>query len=91
MLGKTYNPWYLKCSDVECFSSRDGQYHRLLGADAHVYRLQVEGFADIILNGAPMQGATVDDGLAALRALVAIARSTETGERVRLADVTGEP
>ena len=91
VLGKTYNPWYLKSSDVECFSARDGQYHRLLGADAHVYRLQVEGFADTILHGAPMQGATVDDGLAALRALVAIARSTESGERIRLADVSGEP
>lgn len=91
VLGKTYNPWYLKSSDVECFSTRDGQYRRVLGADAHVYRLQVEGFADTILNGAPMQGATVDDGLAALRALVAISRSVESGERVRLADVTGEP
>ena len=91
VLGKTYNPWFLKSSDVECFSARDGQYRRLLGADAHFYRLQVEGFADTILNGAPMQGATVADGLAALRALVAIARSAETGERVRLADVTGEP
>jgi predicted dehydrogenase len=89
VLGKTYNPWYLKASDVECFSERDGQYHRLHGADAHVYRLQVEGFADAALHGRPMRGADVDDGLAAVRALVAIARSVETGERVRLADVIG--
>ena len=89
MLGKVYNPWYLKGSDVECFSERDGQYRRLLGADAHVYRLQVEGFADAILDGAPMRGANVDDGVAAVRAMVAIGRSVETGERVRLAGVTG--
>ncbi len=89
VLGKIYNPWYLKSSDVECFSERDGQYHRLLGVDAHVYRLQVEGFADAILEGVPMKGATVDDGVAAVRALVAIGRSAETGERVRLADVAG--
>jgi predicted dehydrogenase len=89
VLGKTYNPWYLKGSDVECFSERDGQYHRLLGADAHFYRLQVEGFADTILDGAPMQGADVDDGLAAVLALVAIRQSAETGQRVRLADVGG--
>ena len=56
VLGKTYNPWFLKSSDVECFSARDGQYHRPLGEDAHVYRRQVEGFADTILNGAPMRG-----------------------------------
>jgi predicted dehydrogenase len=89
VLGKIYNPWYLKGSDVECFSERDGRYHRVLGADAHVYRLQVEGFADAILEGAATLGADVDDGIAAVRALVAIGRSAETGERVRLSDVAG--
>ena len=91
VLGKTYNPWLFKSSDVECFSSRDGKYHRELGADAHFYRRQVEGFADAILTGEPMIGANVDDGLAAIRALVAISRSVETGERVELSTVTGEP
>src|SRR5437764_714188 len=57
VIGKTPNPWYLRSSDVECFSVRDGQYHRLLGADAHVYRLQLEGFADTILHGTPLHGA----------------------------------
>jgi predicted dehydrogenase len=90
VIGKTYNPWYLKSSDVECFSERDGQYHRLLGADAHFYKLQVEGFADVILNGTPMRGATIEDGVAAVRAMVAIARSGETGALIRLTSVTGE-
>jgi len=89
VVGKTYNPWYLKSSDVECFSERDGQYHRLLGADAHTYRLQVEGFADAILDSEPLRGATIDDGVAAVRAMVAIARSSETGELTHLANVTG--
>jgi predicted dehydrogenase len=89
VIGKTYNPWYLRSSDVECFSVRDGQYHRVLGADAHFYKLQVEGFADAILHGAPMLGANIDDGVAAMRALIAISRSCENGEWVRLADVTG--
>ena len=89
VLAKTYNPWYLKSSDVECYSARDGQYHRILGADAHVYRLQLEGFADAILNRSPMLGADVDDGVAAVRALVAIARSVERDDWVRLADVSG--
>lgn len=89
VLGKTYNPWLLRSSEVECFSTTDGQYHRPLGADAHVYRLQVEGFADTIRQAAPQKGASVDDGAAAVRALVAIARSSETGAVVRLADVTG--
>ena len=57
--------------------------------DAYTYKLQLEGFADTILHGQPMRGANVDDGIAAMRALVAIARSVETGDRVCLSDVTG--
>ncbi len=89
VLGKTFNPWYLRSSEVECFSARDGQYHRPIAADGHVYRRQVEGFADTILHGAPMQGANVEDGAAAVRALVAISRSVESGEWVSLAEVAG--
>ncbi len=91
VLGKTYNPWYFKASEVECYSTRDGQYHRPLGADAHFYRLQAEGFADVILHDAPMLGADADDGTQAVRGLVAISRSVESGDWVRLADVTGGP
>jgi predicted dehydrogenase len=87
--GKVYLPWYHKASHVECFSVKDRQFHRPLGEDAFTYKLQIEGFADTILHGAPQAGATVADGVAAMRALVAIARSAESGERVRLADVTG--
>ena len=89
VIGKTSNPWYLRSSEVECFSVRDGQYHRLLGADAHVYKLQIEGFANTIVHGAPLHGADIEDGVAAIRTLVAISRSVETGAWVSLADVTG--
>ncbi len=87
--GKVFLPWFHKTSLVECFSEKDRQYHRPLGEDAYSYKLQIEGFADTILHGAPQHGANIDDGIAAMRALVAIARSAETGERVRLADVNG--
>jgi predicted dehydrogenase len=89
VIGKTYNPWYFKSSDVECFSERDGQYHRPLGADGHFFRRQVEGFAASILDGATMRGADADDGLAAMRGMVAMARSAESGETVRLAETKG--
>jgi predicted dehydrogenase len=89
VIGKTYNPWYFKSSDVECFSERDGQYRRPLGADGHFFRRQVEGFAASILDGATMRGADADDGLAAMRGMVAMARSAETGETVRLAETKG--
>lgn len=87
--GRVYLPWYHKASDVECFSTKDRQYHRPLGEDSYSYKLQIEGLADAVLHGKPQSGASVDDGYAALRAMVAIARSVETGERVLLSDVTG--
>ena len=89
VIGKTYNPWYFKPSDVECFSEKNGQYHRPLGADGHFFRRQVEGFAAAILDGAPMRGAGADEGLAAVRGMVAMARSAETGDAVRLAEAGG--
>jgi predicted dehydrogenase len=87
--ARVHLPWFHKSSDVECFSTRDHQFHRVLGEDAHTYKRQVEGFAATILDGAPQIGANLDDGLAAMQAMVAIARSVESGEFVRLADVTG--
>ena len=89
VIGKTYLPWFLKSSDVECFSSKDEQYHRPLGADAHFYRRQLEGFADTVLNGTAQAGADIEDGIAAIRCMVAIARSVERDDWVRLDEVTG--
>ncbi|WP_377293742.1 Gfo/Idh/MocA family protein [Rhizobium sp. SG2393] len=89
VIGKTYNPWYYKTSDVDIFREADGATHRVLGADGHFYRRQLEGFARTVLDGTPMEGADIDDGLASVRAMVAIARSAESGKRVALADVSG--
>ena len=87
--GHVHLPWFHKSSDVECFSTRDRQFHRVLGEDAFTYKLQIEAFAATILDGVPQTGASIDDGLAAVQAMVAIARSVESGEHVRLDDVSG--
>ncbi len=87
--GRTYLPWFHKSSDVECFSVENRMFRRPLGEDAQTYKRQVEGFAETILHGEPQTGATVADGLAAMRALVAIARSVESGDWVRLENVSG--
>jgi predicted dehydrogenase len=87
--GKVFLPWFHKTSLVECFSTKDGLYRRPLGEDAYTYKLQIEGFAETILNGALQHGASIDDGIAAMRALVAIARSVDTGQEIKLAEVTG--
>ncbi|UVI33451.1 Gfo/Idh/MocA family protein [Paenibacillus spongiae] len=89
VIAKTYNPWLFKASDVEVFSAKDGLYRKPLGADAHFYKLQLEGFADTILNGAQMLGATIHDGVQNMRTMVAIARSVEIGGKVQLSDVSG--
>jgi predicted dehydrogenase len=88
-MGKIFNPWYYRSSEVDIFREADGATHRLLGADGHFYRRQLEGFADVILDGKPMTGADVNDGIASVRAMVAIARSAESGKDVALADVSG--
>jgi predicted dehydrogenase len=89
IIGKTYNPWYYKSSDVDIFHEATGETTRVLGADGHFYRRQMEGFAEAILNGTAMTGATIDDGIASVRGMVAIAQSVREGRAVKLADVTG--
>jgi predicted dehydrogenase len=84
VVAKSLNPWYFRSAEVECFSTKDDAYHRPLGADSQFWRRQIEALADTVLDGAPLQGADVDDGLSAMRVLAAISRSTETGETVRL-------
>jgi predicted dehydrogenase len=89
LTGRVPLTWYHKSSEVEYYSARDGQFRRPLGADAHSYRRQLEGFAASILDGQPQHGAGADDGAASMRAMVALARSAESGEWVRLDAVTG--
>jgi predicted dehydrogenase len=89
IVAKTYNPWLYKTSDVEIFHESTGTTTRVLGADGHFYRRQLEGFASTILDGAPMTGANIRDGIASVRSMVAIAQSVRTGRPVKLADAAG--
>ncbi len=89
VVARIHNPWFYKSSEVDIFREADGCSHRVLGADGHFYRRQIEAFADVITNGAAMNGASIDDGVASVRALVAIRRSTESGGPVDLAAVSG--
>ncbi|HEY0702123.1 MAG TPA: Gfo/Idh/MocA family oxidoreductase [Candidatus Acidoferrales bacterium] len=87
--AKTPNPWLYKTSDVDIFHEATGETTRVLGADGHFYRRQLEAFADVILNGAPMTGANIDDGVESVRGMVAVMRSAATGKPVTLASATG--
>lgn len=88
-VGKIFNPWYYKSSEVDIFHEKDASTRRVLGADAHFYRRQLEAFAGTILHGTPMRGADIEDGVASVQTMVAIARSAESAERIELATVTG--
>lgn len=88
-IARIHNPWFYKASEVDIFREADGSYHRVLGADGHFYRRQIEAFADVVLKGIPMNGASIEDGVASVRAMVAIAESARTGKPVDLASVSG--
>lgn len=90
VVGKTWNPWYFKSSEVDIFRESEGGSRRTLGADGHFYRRQVEGFADAVLTGRADGGADLEDGIASVRAMVAIAESVRMGGKaVALGDVGG--
>lgn len=92
VLAKTFNPWLFRSSEVEIFHEKSATYTRPLGADAHFYRRQVEAFADALLHGRDVTttgAAGLDDGIAAVRAMVAIMRSVETRRAVRVDEVSG--
>jgi predicted dehydrogenase len=89
VIGKVFNPWYLRAAEVQAFSTRNHQYHQPLGEDANVFRLQVEDLVDAATTGSPLRGATAEDGLASVRAMVALVRSVESGDWVELDGVAG--
>lgn len=87
--AKIYNPWYYKSSDVDIVHEESATTTRVLGADGHFDRRQLEGFAEAVLTGAPLRGADIHDGAASMRAMVAIAQSVGSGKPVALADAVG--
>ena len=89
VVAKTFNPWLFRSSEVDIFRESTGGSSRILGADGHFFRRQLESFADAIMNDTPIAGADVEDGVASVRAMLAIAESARTGQPVKLADATG--
>ncbi len=89
VVGKMFNPWHLRAAKVQAFSTKDDQYHQPIGEDANVFRLQIEDFVTAATTGASPRGATADDGLASVQAMVALAHSVESGDWVQLDAVEG--
>ena len=87
--ARIFNPWYYRSSEVEIFREATGETSRVLGADGHFYRRQIEGFADAVLTKARDGGADIVDGVASVRAMAAIAKSLTSKKPVSLAEVSG--
>lgn len=88
--AKTFNPWEFRSSVVECYDKRSDISFTPAAYDGQFYRRELEGFADSILNHAPCTGATAEDGIMVMRALIATYQSVQQGGRtVRLSDVEG--
>lgn len=90
VIAKTYNPWIFRTSEVECCNTSTGLITKPFVPDGHFYRRQLEGFANVILHGAPMTGATIKDGTEACRAIIAVYQSVhQNGKKIWLKDVRG--
>jgi hypothetical protein len=72
----------------------EAQTHSIVrpeGQDANTFRLQLEALADAILKGAPLVNANLEDGIAAVKAMVAVGHSAHHGgDWVNLEEVEGD-
>ncbi|MEZ5038757.1 MAG: Gfo/Idh/MocA family oxidoreductase [Saprospiraceae bacterium] len=84
VFAKTYNPWFYKSSDVECFLEAEQQYYRPLGADGFSYRRQLEHFADVILHQVTPKGTSILEGLEVAKGMIAIKRSVDQNKPIYL-------
>lgn len=81
---KTYNPWFYKSSEVECYLEDEQMFYRPLAADGFSYRLQLESFADSIINNQPISGTSLSEGLEITRSMLAIHQSIREKNTVYL-------
>jgi len=90
VFARMYNPWEFRAATVECYDGATHLSHSPYVADGQFYRRQLEAFADTVLHGVPSDAATVDDGIASVRAMIATYRAVhQKGRRIDLKDVEG--
>lgn len=90
VVAKTYNPWIFRTSEVECCNASTSLITKPFEPDGHFYRRQLESFSNVILNNASMVGATVVDGMEAIKAIKATYESVQQdGKRIWLKDIKG--
>ena len=75
VFARTYNPWFYKSSDVECYYEPDRTYSRPLAADGFSYRRQLEHFANTILHDQKSKATDIDAGIEVVQGMMAINQS----------------
>lgn len=89
ILGKTFNPWLYKSSEVDIFHEKTASWSRALAADGQFYRRQLESFANAVLSESKVAGTGVEEGLLIVKAMAAIQASVRTGKSVQVAAAKG--
>lgn len=91
VFAKTFNPWEFRSSIVECHEKETNTCTTPMAFDGQVYRRELEGFADSVLNHTPCTGATAEDGMMVMKALIATYQSVQEGGKwISVKDVKGE-
>lgn len=88
VFAKTYNPWFYKSSDVECYLESEQLFYRPLGADGFSYRRQLEHFADVILHQKKMRGTEIGQALEVTKGMIAIMRSVREKKLIYLDQIS---
>ena len=91
IFAKTFNPWEFRSSVVECYDKETDLCVTPAAYDGQVYRRELEGFAESVLHGTPCTGATAEDGIQVMKALIATYQSVQLGGQwVSVKDAAGE-
>jgi hypothetical protein len=76
---------------VEIYEAHTRSTFRPEGQDTNTFRLQLEALADTILKGAPLVNANLEDGIEAVKAMVAVGHSARHGgDWVNVEEVEGD-
>ncbi|MBV9276024.1 MAG: hypothetical protein JO333_19170 [Verrucomicrobia bacterium] len=83
--------WFQREQRVEIYDADTHTVSRPEGQDTNTFRLQLEAVADTILRGAPLINANLEDGIEAVKAMVAVGYSAcHGGDWVNIEEVEGD-
>lgn len=71
--------WFQREQRVEIYDAHSRTISRPEGQDTNTFRLQLEALADTIANGAPLLNANLEDGIEAVKTMVAVGHSARHG------------